>query len=107
MTGFRPFTALAVDSELNLLVRLHSMLEFDQVADREQFTDLMKAAFEHCRLDPRALSDKLGYSFSTVYRWIEGRTAPHPSLWPVITKWIADSIKARIDAVRAREVVEA
>ncbi|MGA9580690.1 MAG: hypothetical protein WBR13_01815 [Allosphingosinicella sp.] len=107
MTEIRPFTAVAVDSELNLLSRLHSMLESDQIGSRDQFGDLMKAAFEHCRLDPRALSDDMGYSFSTIYRWIDGRTAPHPSLWPRITAWIVDAIKARIDTARQSELVEA
>lgn len=107
MAGIRPFTAVAVDSELNLLSRLHSMLESDRIKDREQFTDLMKAAFDHCRLDARALSDELGFSFSTVHRWIDGRTAPHPSLWPTVSAWIADAIKARIDAAHAPDTVEA
>jgi len=107
MAEIRPFTALAVDSELNLLSRLHAMLESDRIESRDQFADLMKAAFEHCRLDPRALSDELGYSFSTVYRWIEGRTAPHPSLWPRVTDWVANAIKERIDAAHRYAVVEA
>ena len=107
MADTRPFTAMAVDSELNLLCRLHAMLESDAIVSRAQFGDLMKVAFDHCRLDARKLSDELGYSFSTVYRWIEGRTAPHPSLWPRITGWIADALKARIDSTKAREYAEA
>lgn len=107
MSETRPFTAMVVDSDLALLGRLHSMLQFEDITTREQFTDLMKAAFVHCRLDARALSDDLGYSFSTVHRWVDGRTAPHPSLWPRVSGWIADGIRARIDAIRAAEAVEA
>ncbi len=52
------------------------------------------------------LSDELGYSYSTVHRWIDGRTAPHPSVWPRVTQWIADAIKSRIE-VNACETVGA
>lgn len=99
MPGIRPFSTVAVDSELNLLSRLHAMLDSDGICSRADFSDLMKVAFEICRLEPRALSDTLGFSFSTVYRWIEGRTAPHRSLWPVIGQWIADALKARVDGI--------
>lgn len=92
MAENRPFTAMAAETERNLLSRLHAMLEFDEIRSREQFADLMKVAFAQDRLDGRALSDDLGYSFSTVYRWIEGRTAPHPSLWPRITEWVSAGI---------------
>lgn len=102
-----PFTAMAVDSEMNLLRRLHGMIEKDEVATREQFLDLMKVAFVRAKLDARALSDELGYNFSTIHRWIDGRTAPHPSLWPRVTRWVADALKQRIDACRAGLAVEA
>mgnify|MGYP001216093575 CR=1 FL=1 len=107
MTGVRQYTALAESIELNLLAQLHGMLEFDRITERAEFSDLMNAAFGHCKLDPRQLSDDLGYNFSTVYRWIEGRTAPHPSLWPTITQWIAEAIKAKIDEAQANEAVGA
>jgi len=97
MVETHSFTAMAVESELNLLRRLHAMLETDDIASRAQFTDLMKAAFIHCHLDARLLSDDLGYSLSTVYRWIEGRSAPHTSLWPRIAVWIKDALKLKID----------
>lgn len=105
MLEARPFTAVAVDSELNLLCRVHAMLESDGVGSRSAFSDLMKVAFGICRLDPRSLSDALGFSFSTVYRWIEARTAPHPSLWPVISAWVASALKSRIDELVAEPPV--
>ena len=92
----RRFTSMMVDSEVSVLRRLHGMLENDVVDTRDAFSDLMKAAFEHGRLDARGLSDDLGYSFTTVYRWIEGRNAPHPSLWPCIILWIMKAIDAKI-----------
>lgn len=107
MADIRTFTAMAVDSELSLLCRLHAMLESDSITSRAQFGDLMKVSFNNCHLDARKLSDDLGYSCSTVYRWIEGRTAPHPSLWPRVAGWISDELKARIDSTNAREYAEA
>jgi predicted DNA-binding transcriptional regulator AlpA len=103
MAEIRPFTAVAMDSELGLLSRVHAMLESDGIDSRSDFSDLMKVAFTNCRLEPRAMSDSLGFSFSTVYRWIEGRTAPHPSLWAVVANWVAFSLKARIDEIVSRE----
>jgi predicted DNA-binding transcriptional regulator AlpA len=103
MSGAQPFTAMVVTSELGVLRRLHGMLEFDPIDSRERFGDLMKAAFNHCDLDARALSDDLGYSFSAVYRWIEGRTAPHQSLWPTIVAWIMRALEARITAAEQQE----
>jgi hypothetical protein len=95
------FTAVAIECELHLLRQLHAMLAPASLSSRGQFTDLMRAAFQHARLDARALSDDLSYSFSTVHRWIDGRTAPHPSLWPRIAEWISAALASRIAAVEA------
>jgi len=96
MPAVHPFTALMVNSEVSVLRCLHGMLENDSVETREQFCDLMKATFEYGKLDPKELSNDLGYSLSTVYRWIEGRTAPHRCLWPKIIEWIMLAIDKRI-----------
>lgn len=97
MADARPFTAMVVTSELGVWRRLHGMLESDPISSRERFGDLMKVAFDHCRLDYRALSDDLGYSGSAVYRWIEGQTAPHASLWPIIVDWIMRTLESKIE----------
>ncbi|HEX8262789.1 MAG TPA: hypothetical protein VF547_07940 [Allosphingosinicella sp.] len=97
MSATRPFTDLMVHSQISLLRSLHGALEHKRVRTRDEFIDLMKAAFEHGKLDPRRLADDLGYSFSTVYRWIDGRSAPHPSLWPRIVEWTMGAIVARIE----------
>jgi predicted DNA-binding transcriptional regulator AlpA len=97
MSAIRPFTDIMVHSEISVLRSLHCALETKPVQTRAEFIDLMKAAFEYGRLDPRRLADDLGYSFSTVYRWIDGRSAPHPSLWPRIVEWTKETIDARID----------
>jgi len=95
MSG-QPFTAMMVKYEISVLRRLHGMLAEDTVETREQFSDLMRAAFTLGKLDPRGLSDDLGYNISAVYRWIEGRSAPHKSLWPRVIEWIKDAIKQKI-----------
>lgn len=99
MSASRPFSSLAVSSEIILLRRLHGVLAFDPIETKEQFGDLMQTAFDHRRLEPRRLADGLGFSVSTVYRWIEGRTAPHPSLWPTIVNWIKKAIEERLNGV--------
>lgn len=109
MTETRPFTALAAENELLLLKQLHSMLEADPVASREEFSDMMAVAFTNNRLNARALSDDMGYNFSTVYRWIDGRTAPHRSQWAQVQSWICEALGEHIKIARARsaELAEA
>jgi hypothetical protein len=97
------FTSLMVRSEANLLRRLHAMLEQGNINTRQEFTDVMRAAFKHGNLDPRALADDLGHSISAVYRWIDGISAPHPSLWPRIIQWVMAAIDARIDLIEEGE----
>lgn len=104
MTAARTFTNMMVTNEISLLRSLHGKLTAEEIQNRHEFTDLMKAAFEYCNLEARRLADDLGYSFSTVYRWIDGRSAPHSSLWPRIVTWITDAIDARIAEYEASEV---
>lgn len=109
MAEMRPFTALATENELLLLNRLHSMLEADPLVTREEFSDMMAVAFAYGRLNARALSDDMGYNFSTVYRWIEGRTAPHSSQWTQVQDWVCTALNDLIEAARSRagELAEA
>jgi hypothetical protein len=88
-----------VKNELSALRRLHGMLESDGVKTRDQFRDMMVAAFTHGRLELRELSDDLGYSFSTVFRWLDGRSAPHASLWPRIVSWVMGALERKIAAM--------
>jgi hypothetical protein len=72
------------------------MLEHDGINTREEFRDMMTAAFECGGLELRNLSDGLGFSFSTVFRWQEGRSAPHQSLWPRIVEWVMSALTHKI-----------
>lgn len=94
--GNGSFTHLMVKGEASLMRRLHGMLEHGKVTTREQFKDLMRAAFVYGKLDPRRLSDDLGYSPSAIYRWIDGKTAPHQSLWQQIVDWILAALDEKI-----------
>ena len=92
----KPFTAVTREGEVSILRRLHGMLEHKAIENREQFSDLMNAAFKRCSLEYVSLADDLGYSRSAVYRWVEGVTAPHKTLWPKIVAWIMKSIEVKI-----------
>lgn len=96
MPDIRQYTRMMMSNEISVLRRLHGMLEHDPVNTRDEFCDLMKAAFNHGKLEPRELSDDLGYSMSTIYRWIEGRSAPHASLWPIVVTWVMTAIDTKI-----------
>src|SRR4051812_3336931 len=98
MRALRSYTRLLVESEVSYLRCLHGMLEREGVGTRDQFEDMMNAAFGASRLDAKALADDLGYSPSTVYRWIDGRSAPHPSLWPRIVGWVLEGLDRKVAA---------
>jgi predicted transcriptional regulator len=87
-----------VQKEISALRCLHGMLKRDKVNSREEFRDMMVAVFKHGRLELRDLADDLGFSFSTVFRWIEGRSAPHPSLWPCVVEWVMAALARKIEA---------
>lgn len=100
----KPYSKLMVRNEISVLRNLHGMLEHDPVETRDQFCDLMKAAFDLGKLQPRALSDDLGYNISAVYRWIDGSSAPHKSLWPTVVAWIFRAIEQRIEECEHSEI---
>jgi hypothetical protein len=107
MSSIRPITRLMVLTEINGLRRLHGMLENDGVSTREEFRDMMTAAFGYGGLELRALADDLGFSFSTVFRWQEGRSAPHPSLWPRIVEWVMAALACKIEAAESKLATQA
>ncbi len=98
-----PFTALREqterakwDAEQSMLRRLHGMLSNQDLETPEEFTDLMMAAFENGLLNYKEIADALGYSRSSVHRWVRGKTTPHPLVWPTITRWIVNAIDERL-----------
>jgi predicted DNA-binding transcriptional regulator AlpA len=97
MTRARLFTGMLLSSEISVLTRMHAMLEHDGVRDKAEFSDMMTALMEKGRLDPRRLADDLGYSISSVYRWIDGSHAPHPSAWPRVVEWMVAAIGTKLD----------
>lgn len=67
---------------------------------KDQFQDLMRAAFTFGGLSGQELADDMGYSVSSVSRWISGHNAPHPALWPQIISWITQKIGLQIRSHR-------
>jgi hypothetical protein len=83
------------DARMTALRTLSASLRTAPPTGRDGFTDMMTAAFREGGLDVRNLADDMGYSISSTYRWIEGRSSPHPSQWSLVTDWVA----RRIDAI--------
>ena len=98
-----PFTELVAKGEMTVLRRLHGMLENKSIETKEQFTDLMSAAFKWCGLEYSALANDLGYSPTSVYRWVEGLSAPHKSLWPKIVDWIMKALEVRMENIEQKQ----
>lgn len=107
MSHERPFTSLVRSTEASLLRRIHARIESGGVATREQFGDLMVAAFQDGRLSPRQLALDFGYSLSAVYRWIDQSTAPHRSQWPLVAEWVKVQLAEKAKCLEAKEGVEA
>jgi hypothetical protein len=97
MTHARLFTRMMLSSDISVMTRMHDMLEHDGVEDRAAFSDMMAAAIKHGGLDPRALANDLGYSLSSVYRWIDGTSMPHPSGWSKVVDWVVTALATRIE----------
>jgi hypothetical protein len=94
-----PLTRSMRDARMAALRTLSSSLRTAPPSERDGFTDMMTAAFREGGLDVRNLADDMGYSISSPYRWIEGRSWPHPSQWRLVTDWVV----GRIDALLVEE----
>lgn len=58
---------------------------------RDEFHGMMAANFSGILSGRiRRLADDMGFAYSTIERWIEGRSAPHPAQWPVVAQWLRD-----------------
>ena len=84
---------------IDALTRVVDILETSGVASRDDCRDEMTAAFRHGGLEPRELSEDLSFNVSTVFRWQQGRSAPHPDLCPRIVDWVIKVYARKIDDV--------
>jgi len=96
MVTAAPLTKLFRDTETSVLTTLHGMLDSQSIQTRDQFIDMMNAAFKYGGLNYRELADDLGYSPTSVYRWIQGKSAPHPSLFASAQNWIVKRVADKI-----------
>ncbi|ESQ83168.1 hypothetical protein AEAC466_15005 [Asticcacaulis sp. AC466] len=77
------------------------MLEFESVTEREQMFDVLQAAFKHNYLEVSQFAGDLGFSPSSVYRWLDGRGLPHKAVWPRVVEWIRTELETVIARYRA------
>jgi hypothetical protein len=89
-------SAITRQGKLGTLSRIHAFLEVEGIQTREQFWDMMKVAASELDIDRAALAKDLSYSPSSVYRWFDGKAAPHPSGWPQITAWVMARLQEHI-----------
>ena len=109
MSSFQTYTNVVEKHQLTTLRCLHGMLTKDPIQTRDQFSNLMKATLGSGFFEPRDISNDLGFSASTVYRWAENKSAPHPCVWPLVQGWLLKAILNKIEAVetlRCGEVPE-
>ena len=99
MSKFSAYTDVITRHRLDVLQCLRDMLKNERLQNRAQFSNLMKAVFSNGYLNPRDLSNDMGFNVSTVYRWIENRTAPHLAVWPLIQDWLLQKISDEINKI--------
>lgn len=95
------FSKLEMKHSLEFLKEFHGMLEFETVTTREQLFDVLQASFKNRYLDPTKFAGDLGFSPSSVYRWLDGRGLPHKAVWPLVVNWVIQELEAVIAANRA------
>ena len=96
MSNEMPFTHMMAGANAIALAQLNDLLCEHSISTREDFEDLMTAIFKYSSFNYRDLAKELGYSQPSVHRWINGQYAPHPSVWPLIVKWVKRDIARQI-----------
>ncbi|MGN6363357.1 hypothetical protein [Asticcacaulis taihuensis] len=95
------FSKLEMTHSLEFLKAFHGMLEFEDVTTREQMFDVLTASFKNRYLDAAKFAGDLGFSPSSVYRWLDGRGLPHRAVWPLVVTWIRRELEGVIANYKA------
>lgn len=96
MTDASRYRRLALAEHLSLLRRLVEMVRTAPPTGRTEYGDMMRVVAVDCRFDLRRLAEDVGVSYSTVHRWQEGVSAPHPMLFPTMFAWVVAALETRI-----------
>ena len=87
------FSVLAISCKIDLIDKLKLGISASPSLRKSEFLDLLNAVFGmFIGLDPKKLSDELGFSYNMVTKWIARKTAPHPILWPRAISWVERSL---------------
>ncbi|WP_375230030.1 hypothetical protein [Roseobacter sp. S98] len=88
----------------SMMMQLDSILETSAVLSREEFTDIMQAAFDGCNLNVSRFAADMKVSPSTAHRWIAGASAPpHNAVWDKAADWIRGSLREELAKIRGDE----
>jgi len=96
----------SVDGNISLVwkARTSMLMQFDAVLashvieTRDQFTEILQAAFGHCGLSIKRFAGDMRVSQSTAHRWISGVSAPqHERMWNDAADWIRAEIQRQCD----------
>lgn len=67
--------------------------------DKDKFIQILRAAVDTCKLDQNDLSELFETSHTTISRWMNGKTLPHPPYRePIILK-----LRDRVEEVMQQE----
>lgn len=89
----------------SMMMQLDSILETSAILSRDDFTEIMKAAFDVCNLNVTRFAADMRVSPSTAHRWISGASAPpHSAVWEKSSDWIRGAIRDELVKLRSTKV---
>lgn len=87
------------EARVAMLMQLDAVLASHEIKTRDQFTQVMQAAFGPCRLSMKRFAGHMRVSQSTAHRWVAGVSAPHhESVWAGAAEWIRQEIQREINS---------
>lgn len=95
----------------SMLRQLDAILASHVIETRDQFTEIMQAAFGPCGLSIKRFAGDMRVSQSTAHRWVSGVSAPHHErVWNDAADWLRTEIQRQCDvdhslAGNARQVM--
>jgi hypothetical protein len=77
-------------------MKLIERLKKADKTDNELFTSLLNEALQFLQMDARGMADQLLVGVTTIKRWVNGKSHPHPIMRPVIYEWLVDVIETKL-----------
>ena len=90
------FSALAISCKIDLIDKLKLEIAASSPFGSSEFSDLLCAVFgKFVDLNPKKLSDELGFTHNIVSKWVARKIVPHPVIRSRAVTWIESSLNEK------------